>query len=599
MAIYKDENELLNTDWQAKINEAVAKGDYAAASQYEQARNDKINSPNYTGTITQTTNNYSQYSDDPWVKYSGTNYHQDAINAAQGGDWTGVMEALGLRQDKIAAQGGDDRGKTNQEIWDELWAEYGGQETFYNPSSSSSSNSFNYDSSSRPAYSDNGLSARIDEMLNEILNRDAFSYNAETDPLYQQYANMYQREGKRAMNDAMASAAAQAGGMNSYAMTAAQQANNYYNAQLNDKIPELYQLAYEMYLQDIDNQVRDYGLLNDMDDKQYNRYRDTMSDWENDRNFAFDVYKTDVANNQWQQSFDTSNSQWQQEFDHMVNQDDITNKQNANKTAYDRAMEQISAGVMPDAALLEQAGIDSTKAKELVDNVLAAEKLQNDRYDAEWGFETGSYNSEVAYNKALGMIELGVMPDKDMLKAAGITAAQAAAMIESLTGKIVTVDSDDGDNGDTSKKTGFDNSGMADAQIKAMQKELGVDPDGKWGPKSQAAAEAKGWGSSASEAWKSYTGTIDTSDDFQYLNNGHYNTQEHAAEAEVTNAIMDLGIGMVNEDTVWQMMQFGGIVEKNGKFVWSNGWNKNNWQEKMAAAVKNGGIGLYAGVGVN
>lgn len=588
------EYDLLDTDWTALMNEADASGNYELASQYEQAKNEKILSPDYTGNVTETTSKYNQYSSDPWVKYAGTNYHQDAIDAAKEGNWTGAIEALGYRLEKSTAQG-DDRGKTNQEIWDELWAEYGPKDIIFNTASTSSSsssntssNSFDYDSSSRPTYSDNGLSARIDEMLNEILNRDAFSYNAEKDPLFKQYSDMYQREGKRAMNDAMASAAAQAGGMNSYAMTAAQQANNYYNAQLTDKIPELYQLAYEMYLQDIDNQVRDLGLLQDMDNTQYNRYRDTMSDWENDRNFAYNMYRDDVADNKWLQEFDSDNRKWQMEF--------LTqNQQSANKTAYDRAMEQIEAGIMPDDALLKEAGISSEKAEEWVAKVVAAEKLEKDQYDTEWGFET----SKDAYNKAMDMIELGVMPDKDMLKAAGITAAQAAAMIESLTGKIVTVDSDDSDNGDTPKKTGFENSGMADAQIKAMQKALGVDVDGKWGPKSQAAAEAKGWGSSAADAWKSYTGTIDTSDDFQYLNNGHYNTQEHAAEAEVTNAIMDLGIGMVNEDTVWQMMQFGGIVEKDGKFVWANGWNKNNWQEKMAAAVKNGGIGLYAGVGVN
>ena len=367
-------------------------------------------------------------------------------------------------------------------------------------------------------------------------------------------------------------------------MTAANQANNYYASQLNDKIPELYQLAYEMYLQDIDQQVRDLGLLQDMDDTQYNRYRDTMSDWKDDRNFALDAYKTDVSNNHWQQ-----------EFDHMVGQDDITNKQNANNTAYNRAMEQIAAGIMPDDSLLEQAGIDSVKAKEMVDKVLADEKLGNDRYDTEWGFET----SKEAYNKAMDMISLGVIPDDDILAAAGITAEKAAAMIASLTGQTVPVGGNDSGTGDdTGKKTssGYDNGGMAEAQIKAMQKALGVDVDGKWGAQSQAAAKAKGWGTSAADAWKSYTGTIDTSDDFKYLDDGHYNTQEYAAEAEVTNAIQGLGIGPVNEDTVWQMMQFGGIVEKDGKFVWANGWNKNNWQEKMAAAVKNGGIGLYAGV---
>jgi hypothetical protein len=61
--------------------------------------------------------------------------------------------------------------------------------------------------------------------------------------------------------------------------------------------------------------VRDLGLLSDMDDKQYNRYRDTMSDWENDRNFAYQTYLGDV-----------DKYQWQNEFDHTVEQDNIGNQ---------------------------------------------------------------------------------------------------------------------------------------------------------------------------------------------------------------------------------------------------------------------------------
>ena len=99
------------------------------------------------------------------------------------------------------------------------------------------------------------------------------------DPLYQQYAKMYQREGDRAMKETLAEAAAGAGGMNTYAITAAQQANNYYNSQLNDKIPELYQLAYDMYINDKESKVQNLGILQNMDATQYNRYRDTINDY--------------------------------------------------------------------------------------------------------------------------------------------------------------------------------------------------------------------------------------------------------------------------------------------------------------------------------
>ncbi len=145
---------------------------------------------------------------------------------------------------------------------------------------------------------------RIYQKLTEILNRDDFSYDVTKDPLFEQYARMYQREGDRAMRDTLAEAATSAGGMNTYAITAAQQAQNYYNSQLGDKIPELYQLAYSMYLDDKESMVQDLGILQNMDESQYNRYRDTMNDWRNDRNFAYGTYLDAMNQSNLQNSFD-------------------------------------------------------------------------------------------------------------------------------------------------------------------------------------------------------------------------------------------------------------------------------------------------------
>lgn len=190
----------------------------------------------------------------------------------------------------------------------------------------------------RPTYKSSYMD-RIDAMLDEILNRDKFSYDAADDPLFQQYQTMYNREGSRAMQDTFAAAASGAGGMNSYAITAAQQAGDYYSAQLMDKMPELYQLAYEMYLTDIDNQVRDLGLLQDMDQTQYNRYRDTMSDWENDRNFAYQQYRDDVADSQWQTSFDRGAFESDRDFNYGVSRDQIEDERYEDELAYDRAQD--------------------------------------------------------------------------------------------------------------------------------------------------------------------------------------------------------------------------------------------------------------------
>lgn len=57
---------------------------------------------------------------------SGSNYHQNAIDAAARGDWDAVTRALADRQAKIDQQGGNDRGTSNAQILAQLQAQYPG-----------------------------------------------------------------------------------------------------------------------------------------------------------------------------------------------------------------------------------------------------------------------------------------------------------------------------------------------------------------------------------------------------------------------------------------------------------------------------------------
>lgn len=219
----------------------------------------------------------------------------------------------------------------------------------------------------RPTY-DSNYQQNIDDLLNQILTREDFNYNLEEDPLYSQYKQQYLREGTRAMNDTLASAAASAGGMNSYAINAAQQAGNYYNAQLNDVVPELYQLAYDKYLDDKASQVENLGLLTDMDYTQYSRYRDTMSDWVNDRDFSYNKYRDDVGDYYTDLGLQTDNSRYENEWNY-------TTSTNDQATAYQQAMDFLDAGVMPSASVLAKAGISQAEAEQYLNRVLAAAAL--------------------------------------------------------------------------------------------------------------------------------------------------------------------------------------------------------------------------------
>ena len=93
-----------------------------------------------------------------------------------------------------------------------------------------------------------GYQEKIDGMMDQILHREGFSYDFTADPLYQGYKNQYVHQGRLAMQDSLAGAAALTGGYgSSYAAAAGSQAYQNQLNQLHEKIPALYQAALDRY----------------------------------------------------------------------------------------------------------------------------------------------------------------------------------------------------------------------------------------------------------------------------------------------------------------------------------------------------------------
>ena len=133
---------------------------------------------------------------------------------------------------------------------------------------------------SKPGAYQSQWQASLDETLNKILNREKFSYDLNGDALYQQYKDQYMLQGQQAMMDTMGQAQAMTGGYaNSYAQTVGQQTYQGYLQQLNDRVPELYQLALNQYNREGEDMYNQYGLFADRENQDYGRYRDTVSDY--------------------------------------------------------------------------------------------------------------------------------------------------------------------------------------------------------------------------------------------------------------------------------------------------------------------------------
>lgn len=138
--------------------------------------------------------------------------------------------------------------------------------------------------------------SQIDSILDDLINGKKPAYNPYDDPVYQNYRDQYIQGGKTAMQDTMANAAALSGGYgNSYAATAGNQAYQQYLSQLNNVIPELAQLAYERYQDEITGKRNNLNTLQGLEDAAYGRYRDTVSDWNTERDYLTGRYDTEYS----------------------------------------------------------------------------------------------------------------------------------------------------------------------------------------------------------------------------------------------------------------------------------------------------------------
>ena len=121
--------------------------------------------------------------------------------------------------------------------------------------------------SGRTSYTD-----QVKDMMDKIMNREKFTYDVDTDPLFQQALASAMNSGKQAMQDTIGQASALTGGYGStYATTAGNQAYNSFIEDAYDNLPQYYQLALEAYQMEGDEMYRQFGMLSELDDKEFSR----------------------------------------------------------------------------------------------------------------------------------------------------------------------------------------------------------------------------------------------------------------------------------------------------------------------------------------
>lgn len=180
------------------------------------------------------------------------------------------------------------------------WAKLAANAVTAMPANMSTSESVKYLEENRPAAYTSGYAAQLDDLLRQVTERKAFSYDPAEDEIYKRYRDQYLYLGNRAMNDARGSAAALTGGYdNTYAESAGQQAYQNYLAQISGKIPDLYQLALNAYDAETGRLSGSLEALTSAEKAAYERYKDDMDEYAEALKYYYQKMQDEQAQANW------------------------------------------------------------------------------------------------------------------------------------------------------------------------------------------------------------------------------------------------------------------------------------------------------------
>ena len=251
----------------------------------------------------------------------------------------------------------------------------------------------------------------IESAFGALDSREHFRYDPEGDPLYAAYRKQYLREGTRAAEDTLGRTAALTGGVpSSYAVSAAAEAQNVYNAALTDKLPTLAELAYEMYEQEYADAAKRLDTLIKLEQGDYSRYAD-------DRDYRYRESRDALAD-----------SRYADETAYDRARDALMDRRYADETAYDRERD----------AVMDHRYADETAYDRERDTVMDHRYADETAYDRERDvLMDRRYTDETAYERQRDAIADARYRDETAYKRAqdaAKAAAKAAAAAEKAAG---------------------------------------------------------------------------------------------------------------------------------------------------------------------
>ena len=186
---------------------------------------------------------------------------------------------------------------------------------------------------------------QANDLLTQYDNRPAFSYNADTDPIFQSYKDQYVHQGQRAMEDTMGQAAGLTGGYgSSYSQSVGNQAYNEYLTKLNAQIPVLAQQARQAYDAEGQRMLDRYNLALNAANTAYGQGRDALGDLRYEQEWNYNRERDALADQRYQDELN------------------YNRQQSELNSARDYATYLLGMGIMPSAQQLAAAGMTPQEA---------------------------------------------------------------------------------------------------------------------------------------------------------------------------------------------------------------------------------------------
>ena len=265
--------------------------------------------------------------------------------------WGSLLSAPTAAEQQAAAAAAEEAARPEARVTESTARKLAELEKGYQPSEDVAAARAYRDSvaAMQPGGYSSGFEDQLQTLYDQIAGRESFSYDPEEDETYRRYARLYAAQGAAAMEDTMGQAASLTGGYgSSYAQAAGQQAYDRYLGELAALVPELRQAALAEYRQEGQALTDRYNMLNQQEKAAYDRWQDTVAQWQR-------------ALSEAQLSYDDVSAQDEKAYQAML-------KHYADKAEQERKLS--AAG-----AKLEDSGYEADTGKESLSST-AADSLQ-------------------------------------------------------------------------------------------------------------------------------------------------------------------------------------------------------------------------------